>query len=252
LRTALGWRLFCQVTLIKKETGYSPRIRLWKKDKTKPGRTPVEHSVAANEVTKIIKASVDTGEAYRNFWQVIHFLQSFAEVDIPDNNFRVVTNNVFELAGLLETKDKRTVLDAVKMAVGSDLTDEDVRLLSNRRAQLQEFQQLLTNDDYLIVGVGAATRPPGGRLAGLLRRNPWIFGYGLNLIACKSLDEHKLEQITTGADIFRGAGKRSDAVLRSKGYVSSLTFCEIKRHIRHHYSLAHRITHPTSIRPRKT
>lgn len=60
--------------------------------------------------------------------------------------------------------------------------------------------------------------------------NPWIFGYGLNLVACEPLDDGKLERITTGANIFTGAGKRSDAVMRSKGFISSLLLCEIKTH----------------------
>jgi hypothetical protein len=50
------------------------------------------------------------------------------------------------------------------------------------------------------------------------------------LVAMEGLDDGKLERITTGANIFRGAGKRSDAILRSRGYISSLLFCEIKTH----------------------
>jgi hypothetical protein len=60
-------------------------------------------------------------------------------------------------------------------------------------------------------------------------KNPWIFGYGLSLVACESYDDHKLEQITTGASKFTGAGKRTDGLLRTRGVVSSLVFCEIKR-----------------------
>ncbi|UIX29905.1 Shedu immune nuclease family protein [Streptomyces sp. GQFP] len=65
---------------------------------------------------------------------------------------------------------------------------------------------------------------------GFFEENPWIFGYGLNLVACEPLDDGKLERITTGANIFTGAGKRSDAVMRSKGFISSLLLCEIKTH----------------------
>lgn len=58
--------------------------------------------------------------------------------------------------------------------------------------------------------------------------NSWIFGYGLKLVACEPLDEKKMERITTGANIFTGAGKRSDAVMRSKGYISSLVFVKLR------------------------
>ncbi|WP_329043473.1 DUF4263 domain-containing protein (plasmid) [Streptomyces sp. NBC_00178] len=65
----------------------------------------------------------------------------------------------------------------------------------------------------------------------LFEENPWIFGYGLNLVACEPLNGGKLERFTTGANIFTGAGKRSDAVMRSKGFISSLLLCEIKTHL---------------------
>ncbi|MEO3852967.1 Shedu immune nuclease family protein [Streptomyces sp. B8F3] len=60
--------------------------------------------------------------------------------------------------------------------------------------------------------------------------NQWIVGYGLNLIACESINDGKPECITTGANIFGGAGKRIDAIMRSKGLISSTLFCEIKTH----------------------
>src|SRR5690242_3898531 len=43
----------CQVTLIKKGDEYSPRIRLWKKDKTKVGRKAAEIEVPETTVTKM-------------------------------------------------------------------------------------------------------------------------------------------------------------------------------------------------------
>lgn len=220
----------CQVTLIKKGDEYSPRIRFWKKDKTKPGKEPVEYEVQADSVTKIIKASVDTGEAYRNFWKLINFLQSFAEVSLPDDNFRIVSSDSAQLAETLKETDKDTVLQAVKIAVG-ELTEEDIRILSNRKAQLDVFDKLLTDALYF-----ESTRQswkkerPEDVWQHFFDANPWIFGYGLQLVACQPLDDKKLERITTGANVFTGAGKRIDAVMRTKGYISSLAFCEIKTH----------------------
>jgi hypothetical protein len=43
------------------------------------------------------------------------------------------------------------------------------------------------------------------------------------------LDERKLERIVRGHDL-TGAGKRSDAVMKTRGIISSLCFVEIKRH----------------------
>jgi hypothetical protein len=61
------------------------------------------------------------------------------------------------------------------------------------------------------------------------RRNPWIFGYGLTLMACEKFSDVKLEQITTGSNVFTGGGKRSDAVMRTKGFLQTLLFAEIKK-----------------------
>jgi hypothetical protein len=56
-----------------------------------------------------------------------------------------------------------------------------------------------------------------------------VFGYGLSLVTHESLDG-RLERITTGANVFDGGGKRIDAIMRSRAMISSLLFCEIKRH----------------------
>jgi hypothetical protein len=60
--------------------------------------------------------------------------------------------------------------------------------------------------------------------------NTWIFGYGLTLLACQKYNDSKLEQITTGSNVFTGGGKRSDAVMRTKGFIKTLLFAEIKTH----------------------
>ena len=219
----------CQVTLIHRSGEYSPRIRLWKKDKTKVRKAVIENAVPETPVTRIIKASVDTGEAYKNFWKLIHFLQSFAEVSLPDNNFRVVAEGSAQLAKSLEGRDKRTILEAVKIAMGGALIEDDLKLISNRKAQLDLFEQLLRDDEFFDHERRRIGKPESV-WQHFFESNPWIFGYGLKLVACQPLDDTKLERITTGANIFTGAGKRSDAVMRSRGYISSLLFCEIKTH----------------------
>lgn len=222
-----------QVTIIKKDGEYNPRIRLWKKDKTKTVKVVVEHKVSEDEQTKIIKATVDAGEntkVHENFWKVIHYLESFSSgVTLPANNFRVVSNDSAQLAESLNGQDKETILQAVKITIGSSLTEDDLRLMSNRKAQLKIFEQLLHDENYF-ANEQVGKQGPEAVWQEFFEANPWIFGYGLKLVACESVDDKKLERITTGANIFTGAGKRIDAILRTKGYVSSLMFCEIKTH----------------------
>ncbi|MEU9408763.1 Shedu anti-phage system protein SduA domain-containing protein [Streptomyces sp. NPDC048281] len=221
----------CHVTLINKGGVLSPRIKLWKKDKSKAARTAVMDAIPGTEATQIVKALVDTSDAHENFWKVICFIQNCVGLDnIPGGSRRLVVGDEAELARLLADQDRATLLEAVRTAIGGALTDEDIRRISNRKSQLQRFKELLTEAE--------AFERERGRVAGpeavwqsFFEENPWIFGYGLNLVACEPLDDGKLERITTGANIFTGAGKRSDAVMRSKGFISSLLLCEIKTHM---------------------
>ena len=221
----------CTVTLIRKEDGYSPRLRFWKKDKSKAGKQALDIEIPDNDDTRLIKASVNTGEAYRNFWKLIDFLQSFKGVTLPRNQFRVVSASSAQLAEQLKGRDRSTVLAAVSTFLQGSLTQADIHLLANRRGQLTYFKRLLDEDEFFEAERARLEITGQEKLwQTFFEENPWIFGYGLNLIACESFDDKKLERITTGASLFQGAGKRSDAVLRSRGVISSLLFCEIKTH----------------------
>lgn len=219
----------CHVTLINKDGVLSPRIKLWKKDKTKAARTAVMETLPGTETPQIVKAFVDTNDVHESFWKVIRFLQSCVGLDLPESNLRLVVGDEAELARLLADQDRTTLLEAVRTAVGGALTEADIRLISNRKAQLQRFQLLLTDPEHFEQERQQAAGPEAV-WQGLFEENPWIFGYGLDLVACEPLNDGKLERITTGANIFTGAGKRSDAVMRSKGFISSLLLCEIKTH----------------------
>lgn len=219
----------CQVTLIKKEDKFSPRIRLWKKDKTGPGRGQARLEIADLPETRVIKAMVDTDECHDNFWKLIAYLQSLAEIDLPANTFRVLSENDAAVVEMLQRTPKAERLAVIRAAVGN-LTEDDIQVLAGRKAQLDHFGRLLNDEDFFRAEQERLRRGPEPVWQEFFERNTWIFGYGLNLISCQSLTDAKLEQITTGASVFAGGGKRSDALLRTRGYVSSLLFGEIKTH----------------------
>ena len=195
----------CQITLIKKDNGFSPRIRLWKKDKTKFGKQTADHTVDADATTTVIKATVDTDSCHDNFWKLIDFIQSFIGISLPDSVFRVVTGDSALLAQLLQNQDRQVVLDAVQAAVGESLTERDIGIISNRKKQLATFKSLLTDPNFFEQRrrelQKPGKQPPGdeGVWQNFFENNQWIFGYGLSLIACETLDGEKLEKITTGA-----------------------------------------------------
>ncbi|MFI6093855.1 Shedu anti-phage system protein SduA domain-containing protein [Streptomyces sp. NPDC051218] len=221
----------CSVTIIKKGNTFTPRVKLWKKDKKKAGEVSGTQSVPDNGATRAVKALVDTGDVHENFWKVINFLQGCAGLSTPGGSLQLVAGDQDQLTQLLTGQDRTMILGAVRTAIGGGLTEDDIRLISNRREQLHRFERLLTDPDYFEQEESlATTRGAEAVWQAFFEANQWIFGYGLNLIACESIDDGKLERITTGANIFGGAGKRIDAIMRSKGLISSMLFCEIKSH----------------------
>ncbi|MFI8880639.1 hypothetical protein [Streptomyces sp. NPDC055243] len=90
----------CHVILINKDGVLSPRIKLWK-----------------------------------HFWKGISFLQGCVGLDLPGSSLRLVVGDKAELARPLADQDRTTLLEAVRTAVGGALTEEDIRLISNRKCR---------------------------------------------------------------------------------------------------------------------
>lgn len=218
----------CEVKLIDKDGLLTPRIRLWKRSK-KVLSVPVTEDFITEDATQQVKASVDTSGCYQNYWTLMSYLSSLNTLTIPGMTFRAVAGDDADLVEMLKVKDRSSVLAVVNATIGGKLTEADIKLLSNRKEQLEVFERLLNNSEYF-----EATKCEWNKAGDeavwqeFFEQNTWIFGYGLNLIACDTFDDSKLEQITTGANIFTGGGKRNDALMKTRGYISSLLFCEIK------------------------
>ncbi|MCD6598978.1 MAG: DUF4263 domain-containing protein [Dehalococcoidia bacterium] len=108
-------------------------------------------------------------------------------------------------------------LDLVMEVAKNNITKSDITALAYRKKQLERFEELLQREET------------ENTWQKFFESNPWIFGYGLNYIFTSSLDDQKLEQVTTGYSI-SGAGKRVDALMKTRGLISSLCFVEIKTH----------------------
>jgi AbiJ-like protein len=70
------------VALINKDGVLSPRIKIWKKDKTKFVKTAALEAIPGTEVPQVVKALVDTSDVHDNFWKVISILQSCVGQDL--------------------------------------------------------------------------------------------------------------------------------------------------------------------------
>ncbi|MER7406047.1 hypothetical protein ABT373_27055 [Streptomyces sp. NPDC000070] len=96
----------CNVTVIKKGDTFTPRIKLWKKDKKKAGEVSATHTVPDTGSTRAIKALVDTGDVHENFWKVINFLQGCVGLSTPGDSLQLVAGDEGQLTQLLAGQDR--------------------------------------------------------------------------------------------------------------------------------------------------
>ncbi|WP_433576780.1 Shedu immune nuclease family protein [Nocardia brasiliensis] len=230
LHDGLRVATICSVTIIYTDGKYTPRFRFWKKDKTKAGKAVLELPLEDLPKNRMIKSAVDTDDGHENLWKLINYLQACRDLDVPRDRFRAISDDSAELVEVMKGKDKSVILGALHQLLGGNVTQADLDLIADRKGQLDIFEKLLTNEEYFNAQKARLKKKPEAVWQAFFESNPWIFGYGLTLIACESYDPEKLERATTGRSIFGGAGKRVDALLRTRGAVSSLVFCEIKRH----------------------
>lgn len=234
LHTTEQRQVYCDVTLIRKSgEKYTPRLRFWIRDTSKKGIQIAEEKLdGVSEISHFAKASVDTAYCHTNLWTLLGWLREYRDFDTPDAAFRVVEDEKVQFLELLSQLGKtETVLDSIGKAFGSSLTDSDITRLTNRREQLEEFHSLLNDPEHFqAIESQAGDQGKEKVWQDFFERNKWIFGYGLQLVTADSVDNQKLERTTSGNDIFSGAGKRADFVMRSRGFVSTLLFGEIKHH----------------------
>lgn len=221
----------CRVVLAGKDDAFTPRLRLWKKDKTKGRRGEVAEETASGDAVILVKAMVDVGDCPETFWKLMDFLRSFKGVKLASHEFRVTPAADLELLDALKGHDKEAILAAVKTYLGGDITEHDVQMLVDRRKTFEHFERLLNEAGFIQTEL---SRLGLTRIETVWQRffeeNAWIFGYGLTLVSCDAISDKGLEVITTGANVFTGGGKRIDAAMRTRGFVQSLLFAEIKRH----------------------
>jgi len=171
------------------------------------------------------------------FVGLIGFLQSFAGLNLND-----ITERRIPLHGGpdLDTETRKQFHTLAATATGQELIREvvksgqlsgaDIINIAYRKEQLAVFEKLL-NDPVAIETYRSEKEIKGTGNETVwqhfFEQNKWIFGYGLNFVFNQALEGKKLEQVVHGHDI-AGAGKRTDAILKTTGIISSLCLVEIK------------------------
>lgn len=144
-------------------------------------------------------------------------------VNITDQELRrIVTSG--QLNSLLQDNQ-----DALIEFARSGVTKSDVVALGYRKAQIERFRRLLQEPAFFQSECTRLSKTAEALWQEFFEKNQWIFGYGLTYVFLTGLDQGKLERIVVGSDV-SGRGKRTDALMKTKGAIESLCFVEIKKH----------------------
>lgn len=162
---------------------------------------------------------------------VYKFIQSISHLELKDEHKQHLSIKDIEEVSISK-QDLLSIIrekpELIKELVNSELSENDVIATGYRKKQLEIFKKLLADKEFReeyrnqhdIRGEEATWQY-------FFEKNTWIFGYSLNFIFRSPIGDKKLEQVVSGSDVFN-SGKRTDALMQTKGKISSLCFIEIK------------------------
>ncbi|MCR5881249.1 Shedu immune nuclease family protein [Phenylobacterium sp. J367] len=119
--------------------------------------------------------------------------------------------------------------DVLSEIVQNKFTKHDLVAVGYRREQLNRFKRLLEDASFFAAEQQRLSLNPEALWQQFFTGNSWIFGYGLCYQFLTPLSDRDPEQVVLGASIAE-RGKRADALLKTRGQISSLCYVEIKRH----------------------
>jgi Domain of unknown function (DUF4263) len=149
-------------------------------------------------------------------------LKTGGSMVIPDDQLRQMVLSNAQARALFKGNE-----DLFAEVLKSEITKQDVVAVGFRKRQLHTFNRLLTDQEYFQGVQKQKNCTTEAVWQQFFEKNPWIFGYGLSYIPLSGLTDRKLEQVIQGYSVV-DHGKRVDALLRTRGVISSLCFVEIK------------------------
>ena len=194
------------------------------------------------ETLQIQKYTVEGGTPHKTYFTftgneistLYNFLRNIEFLPIKDEHGTKLDDKFVE--SIVLTKEQALLLLSqqpllLDELVRHQITAQDVAVLGHRRKQITEFECLLFDDAHFSkrkaeLGQGKKNEDVWQDFFG---RNTWILGYGMNYFLNSPLDNEKLEQVVKGHD-HTGSGKRVDSLLKTQGFISALSFGEIKTH----------------------
>jgi hypothetical protein len=192
-------------------------------------------------VLTLQRFTTDTGIPHKTYFsfvgdeipRILGFIENLRAVHFSSDDKINVTDKELEQLLLSPDQARNLILqnqDLVLELAGSTITKSDLVALGYRRAQLERFEKLFKDEEYFEQQKRDAQTTNEGLWQAFFEQNKWLFGYGLTYAFLSSLDDRKLEQSVAGYD-FSTRGKRTDALMKTKGAIEALCFVEIKTHM---------------------
>lgn len=122
--------------------------------------------------------------------------------------------------------------DLIRELLRNEPSIGDLRAIAAWNAALDEFNRLLTNETHFGQQVAVASRKsPEEVWQNFFEANRWIFGYGLQYIVTKGLDDDGplMRALARGSQT--GPGQVPDAQVKTLGAIKALCLVEIKTHL---------------------
>lgn len=192
-------------------------------------------------ILQIQKYTTETGKPHKAYFSfrgdeiktLIDFIKSIPELNLVNESGVKISDE--DLKKLILTKQEAFSIYQDNEALFNEIIDEnvtpaDIKNLVYKKEQLAYFEQLLQDAEFF---ESQKTELNFSRNENLwqdfFEKNTWIFGFGLQYLINVPLEQKKLEQVVAGYDVFH-RGKRIDALMKTRGIISSLCFGEIKTH----------------------
>lgn len=190
---------------------------------------------------QIQKFSIESGNPHKVYFTFINdeitklynFIRNIALLPIATRNGEKFDDNILNEVVLSKEQSLKLISDNPELLeeiLKQNISKSDIIALGYRKEQLKVFNDLISDaekfEEYRLLN---NINRDEAVWQFFFEKNTWIFGYGLNYIFNSSLSGKKLEQVVSGYNAF-SSGKRIDALMQTKGIISSLCFGELKTH----------------------
>lgn len=190
---------------------------------------------------QIQKFSIESGNPHKLYFTFINdeiiklynFIRNIALLPIANRNGEKFEDDFLNEVVLSKEQSLKLISESPELLeeiLKQNISKSDIIALGYRKDQLKIFNDLLFDAQYFEkFKLSNNITKDESVWQHFFEMNTWIFGYGLNYIFNSPLSGKKLEQVVSGYNVFSG-GKRIDALMQTKGIISSLCFGELKTH----------------------